>query len=452
MLAVAGAISASSQFPIGLAHDAEVEPGLDLDLPVLVLGGLAFAGVVGLRIVQAGWSERRRGGPRTKPAAGAGVLGLTPAVLGARAATDGIGRQGAGASRAALVAAVAGVAALAAATTYAASLGGLLEAPERQGWAWDVVVGNYSGNEAPAEGRAALEANPDVAAFAAYQTASAFVDGIDVPLAQFEPEAVDLVPVVLEGRAPRGDDEIALGRGTLAQLDKEVGDTVEVGAAREPVEATIVGVIVAPATIALPMDLDTGGSMTFAMSRRVFGNASLNVAGYLVDFTDDVDTAVARERLQEDFPGTVVGPMKPLDLADLERVRTVPYLLAGLLGAMALVSVVVTLATAARRRRREVAVLRSLGLARGQLRRLLAGEASAFVGLALVVGLPLGVVAGRLAWTLAADGIGTEVGPTLPTATIVVGVVAVLATVNLYAQGLATVVSRRDPGSDLRNE
>ena len=44
----------------------------------------------------------------------------------------------------------------------------------------------------------------------------------------------------------------------------------------------------------------------------------------------------ARERLDEDFPGTVVGPMKPVDVANLERVRTVPYLLAGLLGAMAL--------------------------------------------------------------------------------------------------------------------
>jgi predicted lysophospholipase L1 biosynthesis ABC-type transport system permease subunit len=44
----------------------------------------------------------------------------------------------------------------------------------------------------------------------------------------------------------------------------------------------------------------------------------------------------------------------------------------GCLGTLALVSVVVTLASAARRRRREVAVLRSLGLARDQLRRLVA--------------------------------------------------------------------------------
>jgi H+/Cl- antiporter ClcA len=89
-----------------------------------------------------------------------------------------------------------------------------------------------------------------------------------------------------------------------------------------------------------------------------------------------------------------------------------------------------------------------LGLARGQLRCLLAGEATTFVGLALLVGLPLGVVAGRLAWTLAADGLGTEGGPAVP----VVTVGAAVGAVNLYAQGRATAVARRWPGADLRTE
>ena len=451
VLAVLGAILASSRFPIGLAHDAEIDPGLDLDTPVLVLGGLAFALLVGARILQAGWSERRRTG-RPRPTVGAGVFPLTPLGLGARSATEGLGRRGAGTSRPALIAAITGVAALTAATTYAASVDGLIDSPERQGWVWDVVAGNYSGDVAPEEGRTALEANPDVAAFAAYQTASAEVDGLTVTLAEFEPEAVDLVPVVLEGRAPATDDEIALGRGSLAELDKDLGDTVEVSATGGTVEATIVGIIVTPATIAPAMDLDSGGAITFGLGRAIYPEASQNIAGFLVAFADGVDGAAARERLAQDFPGTVLGPMKPLDLADLERVRTVPFLLAGLLGAMAVVSVVVSLATAARRRRREVAVFKALGLARRQLRRLLAGEASTFVGLALLVGLPLGVVAGRLAWTLAADGLGSEIGPTVPLLMIGAATLVVLILVNLYAQGLATVVARREPGVDLRTE
>ena len=97
-------------------------------------------------------------------------------------------------------------------------------------------------------------------------------------------------------------------------------------------------------------------------------------------------------------------------------------------------------------------MFKALGLARRQLRRLLAGEASTFVGLALLVGLPLGVVAGRLAWTLAADGLGSEIGPTVPLLMIGAATLVVLILVNLYAQGLATVVARREPGVDLRTE
>ena len=100
----------------------------------------------------------------------------------------------------------------------------------------------------------------------------------------------------------------------------------------------------------------------------------------------------------------------------------------------------------------EVAVLRSLGLARDQLRRLVSGEASTFVLLAGAVGVPTGVVIGRLLWTLAADGLGSEVGPAVPLVAIGATVLLVLVLVNLYAQALATAVARREPGGDLRAE
>ncbi len=366
---------------------------------------------------------------------------------------DGLGRGGAAAGRFALVTAVVGVAAVSGAATFAASMARLVDSPERQGWTWDVVVGNYSEQDAADLGEAALAANPDVTDFAPYQSTTFTVDGETVSLAELEPDALVGAPTVLEGRAPIGDDEVALGRGTLALLGKEIGDDVVIGGGAVDVTATIVGEVVAPATISTPMDLDSGGVITFDLAAVAFGEVEQAVtpAGFLVDLDDAGDREAMLDRLEEDFPGTVLGPMKPLDVADLERVRGVPYLLAGLLGTLALVSVVVTLASAARRRR-EVAVLRSLGLARDQLRRLVSGEASTFVLLATLGGVPAGVVAGRLLWTLAADGLGSEVGPTVPLAAIVATVLLVLALVNLYAQGLATVVARSRPGTDLRTE
>lgn len=453
VVAVVGAVAASPLFPVGLAADAEIDPGLAADAVVLTAGGLVFALLVALRTAVGAWAVRRRSAGRA-PSVTTRSLPLTPSGVGARLVVDGLGRRGAGAARVALVTAMVGVAAVAAAATFAASLHGLVDIPARQGWTWDVVVGNYSDPDAAAAGRAALEANPDVARFTAYQWFTLQVDGEDVGLAQVDTGAEDVLPPVLEGRAPRRADEVALGRGTLDGLGKGIGDTVRIRGTAESFTATVVGVVVAPATISTAMDLDSGGLLTFDAARQAFGEAEgvLVPAGYLVTFAPSTDRDTALDRLGEDFPGTVLGPMLPLDVSNLERVRSVPYLLAALLGTLALVSVVVTLASSARRRRREVAVLRALGLARGQLRRLMAGEASVFVGLATVLGIPLGLVGGRLAWRAAADGLGSEVGPTVPVPAIAIATVGVLVLVNLYGQGLAVVVGRRKPGEDLRSE
>lgn len=447
LLAVAGAVAASPLFPIGLAGDAEVHPGLDVDGSVLVLGGIvSFLLLVGR--VALGDRDGRRvapGGPRP-----ARVPLTGPGALGARLATDGAGGRGGATVRVALVTAVVGVVAVAAAVTYAQSLDRLRTRPELQGWTWDVTVGNSSDLDTVEADRRRLAGNDDVARFQGYNWVTVELDGVTTALLEVDDGADDVLPPVLEGRAPRGDDEVALGRGTLEELDLEIGDTVEI-AAENTVPAVIVGEVVAPAVLVPPMDLDSGGVATFAMTSRLFGDTSYPV-GFLVDLRDDVDQGQARARLEADFPRTVLGPMQPLDVRDLDRVRSFPFLLAGLLGAMAVVSVVVTLATASRRRRRDIAVFRSLGLDRSQVRRVLAGEASTFVAAALGVGVPIGIVAGRQAWRLAADGLGSEVGPTVPLLVIAAAAVAVLLAVNLYALWLARTVARRAPGRDLRTE
>jgi ABC-type antimicrobial peptide transport system permease subunit len=315
-------------------------------------------------------------------------------------------------------------------------------------------VGNFADDDAAQAARGDLGADPDVEAVSAYQWLTFEVDGRPVPLALFDAAAVDLAPVVLEGRAPIQADEVALGRGTLADLGKTLGDTVDIRTTGDPITATVVGVIVAPATISTSMDLDSGGSATFGLAEQAYIDTpgAVNAGGFLVALDGGADHDAAIDRLREDFPGTVLGPMKPLDVSNLQRVRGVPYLLAGLLGAMALTSVGITLAASARRRRRDVAVLRALGLARSQLRLLVAGEASTFVLLVAALGLPLGIVAGRLAWRAAADGLGSEVGPVLPGLAILGATLGVLLLVNLYGQALAVVVGRRRPGGDLRSE
>src|SRR6185369_14136857 len=53
-----------------------------------------------------------------------------------------------------------------------------------------------------------------------------------------------------------------------------------------------------------------------------------------------------------------------------------------------------------RRRRRDFAIFKALGMLRGQISAITAWQVSTLTGLALLAGLPLGVAAGRWSWAL----------------------------------------------------
>ena len=72
-------------------------------------------------------------------------------------------------------------------------------------------------------------------------------------------------------------------------------------------------------------------------------------------------------------------------------------MLAGLLALLAAAALAHLLVTSVRRRRRDLAILKSLGFVRGQVSAAVAWQATTVALLALAVGLPLGVALGR--WT-----------------------------------------------------
>ena len=89
----------------------------------------------------------------------------------------------------------------------------------------------------------------------------------------------------------------------------------------------------------------------------------------------------------------------PTKVKDLERVQTVPVATAGLLTLVAVAALSHLLVVSVRERRRELALLRTLGFTRRQLRATVGWHAAVVVTVALVVGLPLGLAAGRILWT-----------------------------------------------------
>jgi ABC-type lipoprotein release transport system permease subunit len=110
------------------------------------------------------------------------------------------------------------------------------------------------------------------------------------------------------------------------------------------------------------------------------------------------------------------------------------------------------LLTSLRRRRRDLALLKTLGLLRPQLLRVVFWQASALAAAALLIGLPLGLLAGRWAWALFAGSAGVAPGPDIPVPIILAAIPVTLLLANLIAAGPGWAAARISPASVLRSE
>jgi predicted lysophospholipase L1 biosynthesis ABC-type transport system permease subunit len=97
-------------------------------------------------------------------------------------------------------------------------------------------------------------------------------------------------------------------------------------------------------------------------------------------------------------------------------------------------------------------VLKTLGFVRRQVAATVAWQATTFAVVALVLGLPLGLAAGRWAWQLTAAALGVDSGPVVPLPAILALVVGTLVAANLVAAGPGRVASRLRPAAALRSE
>jgi ABC-type lipoprotein release transport system permease subunit len=110
------------------------------------------------------------------------------------------------------------------------------------------------------------------------------------------------------------------------------------------------------------------------------------------------------------------------------------------------------LVASVRRRRRDFAILKTLGFARRQVSATVVWQASTMLLIALAVGLPLGVAAGRWAWTVVAEQLGTVAEPVTPLGLVLLTIPAGLLLANLVAALPARVASRLKPATVLRSE
>ena len=119
---------------------------------------------------------------------------------------------------------------------------------------------------------------------------------------------------------------------------------------------------------------------------------------------------------------------------------------------MAAATLAHTLASSTRRRRRDLAILKTLGFARWQLRQAVAWQATTIAAIALLIGLPTGVAAGRWAWRYLATQLGVLPEPAVPLTAIVSAVPGALVVANLIAAVPGRAAARTQPATIFRAE
>jgi ABC-type lipoprotein release transport system permease subunit len=110
-----------------------------------------------------------------------------------------------------------------------------------------------------------------------------------------------------------------------------------------------------------------------------------------------------------------------------------PVILAIGLAAGAIVALGLTLAASVRRRRRDLALLRALGFTPRQLRAAVAWQATVAAVIGVVMGLPVGIVAGRVLWTQFAHNLDAVPDPTIPVLSMILVALDALVFANLVA-------------------
>ena len=463
VLAVAGAVgafvlavAASPLFPIGLARRAEPSPGLDVDWLVLGTGVVAIVVVLVLQVaVAVAWRLRRGdaaestgrpgglGLPDRLARAGAGV----PVTTGVRLALD----RGRGARavplRTTVAGAVLGLAAIVAVVVFGQSLGRLVDEPARQGWTWDVVVGNPNAI-APVEGADDVLASSRVVdGFTSVLSSGLRLGDSGVVALGLEQHEGEVGPPLLEGRLPAAEDEVALDVEVLRRLDLAVGDRFASGDR----SMLVVGEIAFPDALLDVGEGAEGGAVMTEAGARASGPEFDFPTRWLVDLAPGVDVAEARRELAPTFGRTVLGPLRPDDVEYVAGVAWMPYVMAGVVAAFAAATVGHVL-VATIRRRRDLAILKTLGLRRGDVRAVVAWQATTLGVLALLVAVPAGVLAGRWAWTVVADRLGARSEPLVGPLVLVLLVVFVLVVMNVIAAVPGRMAARVRPAVVLRSE
>lgn len=490
LLAAVVAIALSPLAPLGPVRPVYPDGGIAVDWTVLGIGllvlmiGLGTLAVVlayrGIphRVVERSRISLERHSKVVEGVASAGAP--APVVIGMRFALESGSGRTAVPVRSALSGTVLAVALVVATLTFGSGLQSLVSHPALYGWNFSYLLN--ASNTTPRQTLSVLNHDSDVVAWAGYDYTVAEIDGQGVPFL-FEHghsgSKAPISPPILAGHTFEGKDQIVLGAATLAQLHKRIGDTVVVTYGTPgtplyvpPMRLVVVGTATMPAVgfssviddhtsmgtgavmseavlptsfihaLASPIPALDGPNLVFVRLRP--GLSSVVALANLHRVATAADKVFASVPYAQGDTVSVLGVQRPAEIVSYRTMGVTPALLTSALAVGAIVALGLTLATSVRRRRRDLALLKTLGFTRRQLIATVEWQASVTAVIGAVIGVPLGIIVGRWLWILFARQINAVPEPSVPIASVVLVALGALVLSNVVAT-LPGLVAARTP-------
>ena len=478
VVGIAGAVGAmtlaaalSPLAPFGEARIAEISTGVSFDTAVLLLGALGTLGVV---LVLGFWPAGRAArtlrtddgalrSRRSVVATQLAAMGAPPsAVIGVRNALE---RKSAGATvplGSALLGMVLAVMALCGTGIFGASLSHLTATPRLYG--------------DPEE----LSFNPPNPALLKSLLDNRAVTGITVGFGGGEISINNkivgsiaatavrgrLLFSAVDGHLPNRDSQIGLGVTTMRQVGATVGSVVHVTVqTRSGGKRTVPFVVVSQDSFPVLggfVSLGTGALLTTAGLERAFcspgrqleacrqamGNTSKG--GIRVSFVSGPRGRAAIKHYLDTYPSITAVPITPTSLVNFGEAVNFPLIFGAMLALFGAATLVHLLVVSVSRRRREIGLLKALGLVNGQVASVVAWQATTLAFVGIVIGVPLGIVVGRAVWTAFGSNLGVVPVSVVPMWLIAGLAAGVIVVANLLAVAPALTAARIKPGLLLR--
>jgi ABC-type lipoprotein release transport system permease subunit len=276
----------------------------------------------------------------------------------------------------------------------------------------------------------------------------------------------NLLLSAVQGSLPARPDEIALGATTMRQLGAHLGSVVRVSVAtpsgrQHAVPFRVVSQVSFPVLSGF-VSLGNGVAMTQAayvsaacppgVPQGPCHQAVLSSAngGVLVSVASGPKGQALVHQYLSAYRSSTTPITAPTSLINFGQAVNFPLIFGAMLAIFGAATLLHLLVVSVARRRREMGILKVIGFVNGQVVAAVAWQATTLALIGMVIGVPLGIVAGRQVWNAFATNLGAVPLSVIPFGLLALLVVGVLVAANLLAVAPALVARRSTPAEVLR--